>query len=120
MNLVSVRAETDDGPVSVSGTLIGKKDRERVIEVNGYDIEMSPSPSMLFFFYEDKPGVIGSVGMTLGKHDINIATMDVGRPQRGGTALMGLVLDSTVSPDVLAELEHVSGAEGIRFIQLPD
>jgi len=41
VNLVSVRAETDDGPVSVSGTLIGKKDRERVIEVNGYDIEMT-------------------------------------------------------------------------------
>jgi D-3-phosphoglycerate dehydrogenase len=120
VNLVSISAETDDGPVSVSGTLIGKKDRERVVEVNGYDLEMTPSPSMLFFFYEDKPGVIGSVGMTLGTHQINIATMDVGRPQRGGTALMGVVLDSPVTPEILAELEHVSGAEGIRFIQLPE
>ena len=120
VNLVSVCAETDDGPVSVSGTLIGKKDRERVIEVNGYDIEMTPSASMLFFFYEDKPGVIGAVGTTLGRHDINIATMDVGRPQRGGTALMGVVLDSPVTPEILAEIENVSGAEGIRFVQLPE
>jgi D-3-phosphoglycerate dehydrogenase len=75
---------------------------------------------MLFFFYEDKPGVIGAVGTTLGDHRINIATMDVGRPIRGGTALMGLVLDSPVPPEVLAEIENVSGAEGIRFIQLPE
>lgn len=120
VNLVSVRAETDDGPVSVSGTLIGKKDRERVVEVNGYDVEMTPSPSMLFFFYEDKPGVIGAVGTTLGRHDINIATMDVGRPQRGGTALMGVVLDSVIPPEVLDEIERVIGARGARFIQLPE
>jgi D-3-phosphoglycerate dehydrogenase len=120
VNLVAIRAETDDGPVSVSGTLVGKKDRERVVEVNGYDLEMAPSPSMLFFFYEDKPGVIGAVGTLLGRHDINIATMDVGRPVRGGTALMGLVLDSQVPSDILAELEQVSGAEGIRSIQLPE
>jgi D-3-phosphoglycerate dehydrogenase len=120
VNLVAIRAETDDGPVSVSGTLVGKKDRERVVEVDGYDIEMTPSPSMLFFFYEDKPGVIGAVGTLLGRHKINIATMDVGRPIRGGTALMGLVLDSPVPSGILAELEQVSGAEGIRFIQLPE
>lgn len=119
VNLVAIRAETDDGPVSVSGTLVGKKDRERVVEVNGYDLEMAPSPSMLFFFYEDKPGVIGAVGTLLGRHRINIATMDVGRPIRGGTALMGLVLDSPVPPQILTELAQVSGAEGIRFIQLP-
>jgi D-3-phosphoglycerate dehydrogenase len=120
VNLVAIRAETDDGPVSVSGTLVGKKDRERVVEVNGYDLEMAPSPSMLFFFYEDKPGVIGAVGTLLGRHQINIATMDVGRPIRGGTALMGLVLDSAVPPQILTELAQVSGAEGIRFIQLPE
>ncbi len=120
VNLVAIRAETDDGPVSVSGTLVGKKDRERVVEVNGYDIEMTPSPSMLFFFYEDKPGVIGAVGTLLGRHRVNIATMDVGRPVRGGTALMGVVLDSPVPPEILAELAQVSGAEGIRFIQLPE
>jgi len=120
VNLVAIRAETDEGPVSVSGTLVGKKDRERVVEVNGYDIEMTPSPSMLFFFYEDKPGVIGAVGTLLGRHRVNIATMDVGRPVRGGTALMGVVLDSPVPPEILAELAQVSGAEGIRFIQLPE
>lgn len=120
VNLVSVRAETDDGPVSVSGTLVGKRERERVVEVNGYDIEMTPSPSMLFFFYEDRPGVIGAVGTALGRHGINIATMDVGRKAPGGTALMGLVLDSPVPPEVIAEIERTIGAELVRFVQLPE
>jgi len=120
VNLLAIRAETDDGPVSVAGTLVGKKESQRVISVNGFDVEMVPSPYMLFFFYEDKPGVIGKVGTILGNHDINIATMDVGRPTRGGTALMGLVLDSPVTPEVMDEISSVSGAEGIRFIVLPE
>jgi hypothetical protein len=33
---------------------------------------------------------------------------------------MGVVLDSPVTPEVLTELEQVSGAEGIRSIQLPE
>ena len=120
VNLLAIRAETDDGPVSVAGTVIGKKNAERVIEVNGFDIEMAPSPHVLFFFYEDQPGVIGHVGTILGNHEINIATMDVGRPIRGGTALMGLTLDSPVTPEIMDEIGHVVGAEGTRFITLPE
>jgi len=120
VNLIAIRAETDDGPVSVTGTLMGKRNSLRVMQVNDYDIEMIPSRYMLFFFYEDKPGVIGAVGTILGRHTINIATMDVGRPIRGGTALMGLTLDSPVSPEIMEEISGVSGAEGMRFIVLPE
>jgi D-3-phosphoglycerate dehydrogenase len=120
VNVIAIRAETDDGPVSVTGTLLGKKNSERVMQVNEFDIEMIPSPYMLFFFYEDKPGVIGAVGTILGRHMINIATMDVGRPIRGGTALMGLTLDSPVTPEIMDEISGVSGAEGMRFIVLPE
>jgi D-3-phosphoglycerate dehydrogenase len=120
VNLLVLRAETDDGPVSVAGTVVGKKNAERVIAVNGFDLEMVPSPYMLFIFYEDKPGVIGAIGTILGRHEINIATMDVGRPERGGTALMGLTLDSPVTPQIMQEIAGVSGAEGMRFIVLPD
>ena len=42
--------------------------------------------------------MIMAVGTLLGRHRINIATMDVGRPTRGGTALMGLVLDNPILP----------------------
>ncbi len=120
VNLVHVRADTDEGPVSVAGTLVGKRNAERVMQVNDYDIEMAPAPFMLFFTYDDRPGIIGKVGTILGEADINIATMDVGRPVRGGTALMGLTLDSPVPVEVLDRIRAETGAGPTRFIVLSD
>jgi D-3-phosphoglycerate dehydrogenase len=120
VNLVHVRAETDHGPVSVAGTLVGKRNAERVMQVNGYDIEMAPSRYMLFFTYEDRPGIIGKVGTILGEAGINIATMDVGRPTRGGTALMGLTLDSPVPSEVIDRILTEVEAGPARFLVLPD
>ena len=120
VNLVSVRGRTDAGEeVSVAGTL-GARDAQRVLRVNGYDIEMAPASHMVFIAYEDRPGVIGTVGTILGEADVNIATMDVGRPSKGGTALMGLTLDSPVEPAVLARIVGAVGAEGARAITLED
>jgi D-3-phosphoglycerate dehydrogenase / 2-oxoglutarate reductase len=110
VNLIAIRAQTDHGEVSVGGTLHGKRNAERVMQVNDYDIEMSPAEFMLFFSYEDRPGVIGKVGTILGDAEINIATMDVGRPARGGTALMGLTLDSPVPPEVTERIAQEIGA----------
>ncbi|MGZ5354386.1 MAG: phosphoglycerate dehydrogenase [Actinomycetota bacterium] len=120
VNLIHVRAETDDGPVAVAGTLVGKRNAERVMQVNDYDIEMAPARYMLFFTYEDRPGVIGTVGTILGDAGINIATMDVGRPSRGGTALMGLTLDSPVPADVIERISSEIEAGPAHFIVLPD
>jgi D-3-phosphoglycerate dehydrogenase len=120
VNLIHVRAETDDGAVSVAGTLVGKRNVERVMQVNDYDIEMAPARYMLFFTYDDRPGIIGKVGTILGEADINIATMDVGRPTRGGTALMGLTLDSPVPPEVIDRILTEVEAGPARFLVLPD
>jgi D-3-phosphoglycerate dehydrogenase len=90
------------------------------MSVNDFDIEMAPAHYMLFLTYADKPGVIGQVGTILGRHEINIGTMDVGRASSGGTALMGLTLDSPVAPDVVGEVGHAVGVETIRFIVLPE
>ncbi|HSJ51334.1 MAG TPA: phosphoglycerate dehydrogenase [Actinomycetota bacterium] len=120
VNLIHVRAETDDGPVSVAGTLVGKRNAERVMQVNGYDIEMAPARFMLFFTYDDRPGVIGKVGTILGEAEINIATMDVGRPTRGGTALMGLTLDSPVPAEVIDRIAAEIEAGPMHFIVLTD
>jgi D-3-phosphoglycerate dehydrogenase / 2-oxoglutarate reductase len=120
VNLIQVRADTDEGSVSVAGTLVGKRNAERVMRVNDYDIEMAPSRYMLFFTYEDRPGVIGTVGTILGDAEINIATMDVGRPSRGGTALMGLTLDSPVTAEVIERVRAEIEAGPARFIVLPD
>lgn len=117
VNLVALRAETEDGEVEVAGTLVGR--RERLTQVLGFELEMAPARNMLFLTYEDRPGVIGRVGTILGEHGINIATMEVAREAAGGVALMGLTVDSPVPPDVLEEVRGAVGAGAIRFIVLP-
>ncbi len=64
--------------------------------MNGFEIEVTPARHMVFFTYVDRPGIIGTVGTLLGEHDVNIATMDVGRKAEGGDALMCLTVDTEV------------------------
>ena len=81
VSLVSVRVETDAAPVVLEGTIVAR-DRERITKLDDFDIEVAPAERMVFFNYEDRPGIIGKVGTLLGEHGINIATMDVGRAAR--------------------------------------
>jgi D-3-phosphoglycerate dehydrogenase len=121
VSLISLRAETDaGGEVLVAGTLLGKRNAERVMQVFDFDIEMSPARYMVFFTYEDKPGIIGTVGTILGDRGINIATMEVGRREAGGTALMGLTVDVPVPEEILEQIASAIGAERTHFIVLPE
>ena len=119
VSAISLRADTDDGPVSVGGTLVGKRNAERVMQVYDFDVEMAPAEHMIFFIYNDRPGIIGTVGTILGEHDVNIATMEVGRTREGGDALMCLTVDAPVPTNVLEHIAATIGASRLRAITLP-
>ncbi len=119
VSLISLRADTDDGPASVGGTLVGKRNAERVMQVYDFDVEMAPAEHMIFFTYDDRPGIIGRVGTILGEHGVNIATMEVGRQSEGGVALMCLTVDAPVPPHVLSNVADEIGASRLRAITLP-
>jgi D-3-phosphoglycerate dehydrogenase len=119
VSLISLRADTDEGPVTVGGTLVGKRNNERVMQVYDFDVEIGPAEHMVFFTYQDVPGVIGTVGTILGQHGVNIATMDVGRRSEGGEALMGLTVDGPIPPHVLEDIGATIGASRLRTITLP-
>ena len=114
---ISVRVETDEGPVRVDGTIVAK-DSMRVIRIDDFDVEVGPAERMVFFRYADRPGIIGKVGTIFGDAAINIATMDVGRQERGGEALMVLTVDSDVPQAVLDEVAGAIEANNIRAVAL--
>ena len=94
-NVVTLRGVLPDGQViSVGGTLTGRRQQERLVEVNGFEMEIAPAEHMAFFTYTDRPGIVGIVGQILGGQQINIAGMQVCRDHRGGDALIVLTVDS--------------------------
>jgi D-3-phosphoglycerate dehydrogenase / 2-oxoglutarate reductase len=118
-NVVTLRGTLPDGQVvSVGGTLTGQRQVEKLVEVNGFDMEISPAEHMVFFTYSDRPGIVGVVGKILGDQGINIAGMQVCRDAMGGQALIVLTVDSALPPQVLDEITSSIGAVFGRAVDL--
>ncbi len=120
-NLITLRGTLADGAqVSVSGTLIGIGQRERLVEVDGYPVDIEPTEHLAFLAYEDRPGMVGTVGQILGNAGVNIAGMQVSRDQKGGNALVALSVDSAIPVGVLEEIHHAIDAAWVRGVDLSD
>ena len=120
-NLITLRGTLADGSrVSVSGTLIGLAQKERLVEVNDFVVDLEPTEHLAFFTYEDRPGMVGTVGKILGDAGVNIAGMQVSRSEKGGAALVALSVDSAVPGDVLEEIRGSISADIVRGVNLSD
>ncbi|MFZ5965567.1 MAG: phosphoglycerate dehydrogenase [Bacillota bacterium] len=114
---ISVKIKNKTGEFVISGNLSSKREA-RIVGINGYEVDVNPSEHMLFIQNVDVPGVIGNIGTMLGKEKINIATMQVGRHQRGTKAMMILNVDDEVSNETLEKLmqvENVLWAKGVKI-----
>ncbi|RAL22661.1 phosphoglycerate dehydrogenase [Thermoflavimicrobium daqui] len=115
--LIKVEIKTDQEQRSVAGTLLNGLG-PRITKVDNYSIDISPDGHLLFIQHQDRPGAIGRVGSVLGKYDINIATMQVGREEIGGQAIMLLHIDKGLTSDILQELQQVEGIYSVKEIAL--
>jgi D-3-phosphoglycerate dehydrogenase len=118
-NLVTVRGVLNDGTrVSVSGTLSGPRQIEKLTDINEFDVDLRLEPHLVFFRYHDRPGIVGEVGAQLGSAGINIAGAQVSRSRRGGEALMVLSVDSAVPAALLEGIAAAIGADEARSADL--
>jgi D-3-phosphoglycerate dehydrogenase / 2-oxoglutarate reductase len=118
-NLITLRGTLADGSqVSVSGTLVGIAQRERLVEVNDFDVDIEPTEHLAFFTYEDRPGMVGTVGGILGEAGVNIAGMQVSRQTRGGQALVALSVDTAISTETLDDIQAAMSATAARAVNL--
>jgi D-3-phosphoglycerate dehydrogenase len=117
-NLVRVRLTLTNGSsVSVAGTVTGAKNIGKVVEVDGFDVDVPVSENMVFFRYHDKPGVVGIVGQILGDAGVNIGGMQVSRDDTAH-ALIVLTVDSSVPSTVIDSIITKIGAHSGRFVNL--
>lgn len=107
-NMLTIRGILSDGrTVSVSATLMGPKQSQKLVEINGYDIEVPLATHHLVMVYRDRPGIVAVYGKEFGDAGINIAGMQIARKSAGGEALSVLTVDSRVPDEIL---ERVAGA----------
>jgi len=66
----------------------------------------------------DRPGMVGRIGMLLGEHGVNIATMSLSRNQAGGTALTVLNLDTAPDEELLRKIHASEDIQSAQVIQL--
>ena len=90
----------------------------RATRIDSFRVDLMPEGRFLVSRHEDRPGVVGSFGTILGKHDVNIASMQVGRDAPRGNAMMILAVDDPVGSDVLARLREVEGMSDLRYVEL--
>jgi D-3-phosphoglycerate dehydrogenase / 2-oxoglutarate reductase len=106
---------------SLAGTLTGAGVRvePRIVMVDQHSLEVPPSEHMLVVRNDDRPGVIGVVGVVLGDAGVSISSMAVGPSAEKGTALMVLATDVPAPDDALARLRADTGILDLHRVTLP-
>jgi D-3-phosphoglycerate dehydrogenase len=115
-SLIKLRLEgTDEKPDEIWGTLYEKK-YPRLVRIGDVYLDAMPEGSMIVIMNTDRPGVIGHVGTTLGKHGINIGRFQLGR--RDDRAVCLVNIDTPADEAVLKEIAALPVILSVRQVQL--
>lgn len=106
-----VRVHTAMGSVFATSTL-------KITEIDGYGLDLAPEGILLLTEHEDRPGVIGSIGTLMGRHDVNISRMAVTLAQGKKPALGVIGVDAPVPDEVLTEMEKTDAIHRVRQVRL--
>jgi D-3-phosphoglycerate dehydrogenase len=100
---IKVTMVTDKRERSVAGTCFSDG-KPRFIQIKGINIDAEIGAHMLYTTNDDVPGIIGLLGMTMGKNGVNIANFTLGRSGVGQDAIALLYLDQAIDPKVVETL----------------
>lgn len=117
VNSILLQIKTDKETRQIVGTLSSNK-QPRIVKIDEYYVEVSPTGEMIVIQNWDRPGIIGNLGTLLGKHNINIASMTFGREKPGGRAITVLNVDNPVSPEVLDKIKKTPNILAVKVIKL--
>jgi D-3-phosphoglycerate dehydrogenase len=116
-SVVQLRAAMPDGEaITVSGTLTGRAQVHKLVEVNGRHFDLRAEGDVLLLEYADRPGVMGRVGSLLGEAAVNIEAAQISQTTDGADSIMLLRVDRPVDPAVLEPIGASIGASTTRLI----
>ena len=120
-NVITLSGALSDGSqISVSGTLTGTKQIEKIVEINGYDVEVPFAKHLVVMLYTDRPGIVAVYGKEFGEAGVNIAGMQIARHEAGGAALSVLTIDSPAPEGLLDALAKAIEADVMQEIDITE
>jgi D-3-phosphoglycerate dehydrogenase / 2-oxoglutarate reductase len=117
-NLISIRVKTKESENTLTGTVFGKNE-PRLVRLNTFRLEALPSGPMLFVYNQDSPGVIGSLGTTIGAAGVNINQMMVGRETEHGRNVILLSTNTLISRELLQKVRNLPSINDAMVLDLP-
>lgn len=108
-NSVLIRMESADGRRMEMGAASLGGGRIRVFRVDGLDTSFGGDLPTLLVRNTDQPGCISRITAVLARSNINVATMQLSRGGRGGTAVMVIECDNEIPDGTLEEIRNTLG-----------
>jgi len=116
-SLVKITVMTQRSKNIISGTIFGKN-LLRILRINNFYLEAIPEGHNLLINNLDKPGVIGKITSTLGRHEVNIGRMQVGEEKAKKQNVIFLATNVSVNDKILEELRGLEDIFLVKKIEL--
>jgi D-3-phosphoglycerate dehydrogenase / 2-oxoglutarate reductase len=114
--LIEVSAVKGDEVCTVAGTFYGTA--PRIVHIAGHNVETSPSGRFLFVENDDRPGIVGLIGTSLGGASVNIANMALSRDPEHSRAVTVIEVDTEPPAALLATLRAAPGIIRVLSFEL--
>lgn len=101
----------------ISATLFGEDDF-RIVEIDGYGIELRLEGDVLMYKNIDKPGMLAAVSNALAKQDVNIGSLSLGRTQKGSNAITAVVVDKELDEEQIENIRNIDGVNSLSYLSL--
>lgn len=116
-SLISLTTKTTKEKKMTAGALFGLKD-PRIVRIDDFVLDVVPEGYMLVVYNEDRPGVVGNIGSTLGRENINIARLHLSREQKEKQALVVLSTDTPVPTEVIDKLRALPHVISVTALEM--
>ena len=114
--LIEVSAVKGNEVTTVAGTFFGNS--ARIVHIAGHYVETSQTGRFLFVENDDRPGIVGVIGTSLGEAQVNIANMALSRNTETKSAVTVIEVDNEPSSALLESLRTTPGILRVLSFEL--
>ena len=116
-NLLTLKLTAQNGSViRISGTVF-EENLQRIVDIDGYTLDLEPKGRLILFKNNDEPGVIGDVGQLIAEQGLNIADFRLGRDNRG-QALAVVRIDGEIPRELVEKLSALPACISVKSVAL--